>query len=84
LSANLLQRLQNGYTPFGVLKVYGLRDSEDEPDSYFGSMSNRARLEELLENGRTTRDVVDRFVNGTPLFRVNIYEAEIIVTIVSD
>jgi hypothetical protein len=64
--------------------VYGLRDSEDEPDSYFGSVSNRARLEELLGNGRTTPDAIKRIVNGTPLIRVNIYESEIIVTIMSD
>src|ERR1700733_9239027 len=31
--------------------VYGLRDSEDEPDPYFSSKGNRARLEEMLENG---------------------------------
>jgi hypothetical protein len=43
--------------------VYGLRDSEDEPDSYFSSISNRARLEELLENGRTTPDAIDRIIN---------------------
>ena len=64
--------------------VYGLRDSEDEPDSFFSSTSNRARLEELLENGRTTPDVINRIVNGTPLIRVDICEAEIIVTIISD
>jgi hypothetical protein len=64
--------------------VYGLRDSEDEPDSFFSSKSNRARLEELLENGRTTPDVINRIVNGTPLIRVDICEAEIIVTIISD
>jgi hypothetical protein len=64
--------------------VYGLRDSEDEPDSYFSNKRNRSRLEELLENGWTTRDAIDRIINGTPLIRVDIYEAGIIVTIMSD
>jgi hypothetical protein len=64
--------------------VYGLRDSEDEPDPYFSSKINRARLEEMLENGRTTPDAIDRIVNGTPLIRVDIYATGISVTILSD
>jgi hypothetical protein len=64
--------------------VYGLRDSEDEPDSYFSSKRNRARLEELLENGRTTPNAIYRVINETPLIRVDIYESGIIVTIISD
>jgi len=64
--------------------VYGLRDSEDEPDSFFSIKRNRARLEELLENGRTTPDAIYRVVNGTPLIRVDIYATGIIVTIISD
>ena len=64
--------------------VYGLRDSDDEPDSYFRNKGNRARLEELLENGRTTPDVIDRIVNGTPLIQVDIYSTGLVVTITSD
>jgi hypothetical protein len=64
--------------------VYGLRDSEDEPDSFFSSKANRARLEKMLDNGRTTPDAVYRVVNGTPLIRVDIYGYGITVTIVSD
>jgi hypothetical protein len=64
--------------------VYGLRDSEDEPDSYFSNKGNRARLEEMLENGRTTPDAISRVVNGTPLIRVDIYATGISVQIVSD
>jgi len=64
--------------------VYGLRDSEDEPDSFFSSKSNRARLEEMLENGRATRDAIDRVINGTPLIRVDIYANGINVTVLSD
>ena len=63
--------------------VYGLRDSEDEPDSFFSSKSNRARLEEMLENGRATRIAIDRVINGTPLIRVDIYANGINVTVLS-
>jgi hypothetical protein len=64
--------------------VYGLRDSEDEPDSFFSNKGNRARLEGMLENGRTTPDAIQRIVNGTPLIRVNIYSTGISVSILSD
>ena len=64
--------------------VYGLRDSEDEHDSFFSSKSNRARLEEMLENGRATRIAIDRVINGTPLIRVDIYANGINVTVLSD
>jgi hypothetical protein len=63
--------------------VYGLRDPEDQPDSYFSSKANRARLEQLLANGRTTREAISAVVNGTPLIRVDIYEQGVTVTIVS-
>jgi hypothetical protein len=64
--------------------VYGMRDSEDEPDSFFSNKSNRARLEEMLENGRATRDAIYRVINGTPLIRVDIYANGINVTVLSD
>ena len=64
--------------------VYGIRDSEDQPDSFFSDKSNRARMEQMLENGRATPDAVYRIVNGTPLIRVDIYSTGINVTVVSD
>jgi hypothetical protein len=64
--------------------VYGLRDPEDEADSYFSNKGNRARLEQMLENGRTSPDAISRVINGTPLIRVDIYVTGIIVTVVSD
>ena len=64
--------------------VYGLRDDEDEPDPYFSSKGNRARLEQMLENGRTTSEAIYRVVNGTPLIRVDIYATGISVSILSD
>jgi hypothetical protein len=64
--------------------AYGIRDSEDEPDSFFSSKGNRARLEEMLENGRATREAIYRVINGTPLIRVDIYANGINVTVLSD
>jgi hypothetical protein len=64
--------------------VYGMRDSEDEPDSFFSDKSNRARLEQMLENGRATRDALYKVVNGTPLIRVDIYANGINVTVLSE
>ena len=64
--------------------VYGLRDSEDQPDSYFSSKRNRARLEEMLENGQATPGAIEMIVNGTPLIRVDIYSNSISIAITSD
>ena len=64
--------------------VYGLRDDEDQPDSFFSSKANRARLEQMLENGRTTPEATYAIVNGTPLIRVDIYGNGITVTILSE
>jgi|SRR5580698_3826852 hypothetical protein len=64
--------------------VYGIRDSEDEPDSFFSSKGNRSRMEQMLENGRATPDAVYKIVNQTPLIRVDIYSTGINVTVVSD
>jgi hypothetical protein len=64
--------------------VYGLRDDEDQPDSFFSNKANRARLEQMLENGRTTPEATYAIVNGTPLIRVDIYGNGITVTIISD
>ena len=64
--------------------VYGIRDPEDQADSFFASKGNRAVLESLLERGRSTPDAIQRVVNGTPLIRVEVYQNFITVTIVSD
>ena len=64
--------------------VYRIRDREDEPDSFFSNKSNRARMEQMLENGRATPDAVYKIVNETPLIRVDIYSTGINVTVVSD
>jgi hypothetical protein len=64
--------------------VYRIRDNEDEPDSFFSVKSNRARMEQMLDNGRATPDAVNKIVNETPLIRVDIYSTGIKVTVVSD
>jgi hypothetical protein len=64
--------------------VYGIRDPEDEADSFFESKENRALLESLLEHGRSTPAAIERVVNGTPLIRVEVYRNFINVTIVPD
>jgi hypothetical protein len=52
---------------------YGLRDRDDEGDSFFGDMENRAALESMLERGRAAPGVISRIVNGTPLIRVEVW-----------
>jgi hypothetical protein len=64
--------------------LYGIRDPEDEPDSFFQSKENRALLETLLEHGRSNPVAIDRVVNGTPVIRVEVYRNFVNVTVVSD
>ena len=52
--------------------VYGIRTDEDEPDSFFSRKSNRALLEQLLEDGTTTPEVTNEIINQTPLIRVDV------------
>lgn len=64
--------------------VYGIRDPEDEADSFFQSKENRALLESMLERGRSDPMAIRRVVNGTPVIRVDVYRNFINVTVVSD
>src|SRR3981081_4748945 len=64
--------------------VYGLRDPEDQPDSFFSKKEDRALLEQMLERGRATPQVISAIVNGTPLIRVDIYETSLAVTLISE
>lgn len=52
---------------------FGLRDPEDQSDSFFRNANNRELLEQFLARGRTTPDAYRMIVNGQPLIRVNIY-----------
>ncbi|MBW0000017.1 MAG: hypothetical protein JO015_13015 [Verrucomicrobia bacterium] len=82
------QRLQS---PAAIIRqdranyyVYGYRDPEDEPDQFFSSKENRARLERLLERGTSTPEARRLVVNGTPLIRVEVYQNFVNVTIISE
>jgi hypothetical protein len=52
---------------------YGIRDPEDEDDSFFADEGNRAALEQMLERGRADPGVISRILNGAVLIRVDIY-----------
>jgi hypothetical protein len=69
--------------------VYNIRDDEDEPDTFFANKANRARLEQLLEHGRSESSAVRRVMSGTPLIKVMVYRDDagrdyINVTVISD
>lgn len=61
---------------------FGQRDEEDTFDSVFGSVSNRSRLEEMLDNGSTSESARRAIVNGTPLIKVNIYSNSVEVIVI--
>lgn len=52
--------------------LFGIRDSEDEPDQFFASRGNRARLEWMLNHGETSSSATRRIVNGMPIIHVDI------------
>ncbi len=71
------QRLDN---PAAIIRqdranfhAFGVRDPGDDDDAFFGSKENRARLEAMLRNGRTSKAVRSAIVNGTPAICVDIY-----------
>lgn len=56
---------------------FGIRDRQDEKDSFFADAGNRESLEHMLENGQAAPGVISRIVNGTVLIRVDIYRGAI-------
>jgi len=48
-------------------------DDEDESDSFFGSVKNRAIMEKMLERGSATPSALRAILNGTPLVHVQIF-----------
>ena len=54
---------------------FGIRDAEDDGDSFFSNQGNRALMERLIERGRITSTARNRIVNGTPLITVEIYSS---------
>jgi len=55
------------------VRRYGIKDPQDEGDTFFADEGNRAALEQMLERGRADLGVISHIVNGTPLIRVDIY-----------
>lgn len=54
---------------------FGIRDPEDESDSYFSDMGNRAALERLLERGHTSSAARRAIVNGTPMVHIELWRS---------
>jgi hypothetical protein len=54
-------------------RLIGVRDSDDQTDTFFADEGNRAALEQMLERGHADAGVISRIVNGTPLIRVDVY-----------
>jgi hypothetical protein len=52
---------------------FGRGDPEDEGDSYFASIENRAALERLIEQGTSESRAISRIINSTPLVRVEVF-----------
>lgn len=61
--------------------VYGTHDDEDQYDKFFSIKDNRARLEDLLNNGRITASARNAILYGTPLIHVEIYRDFIAVRV---
>lgn len=53
---------------------YGLRDPEDEADTFFAGAENRARLEAFIAQGSVTPTAARAILNGTPLIVVRVYD----------
>lgn len=54
---------------------FGVRDAEDEPDTFFGSARNRENLESMLRRRRFNPSVASAIINGNPLVQVNVMQA---------
>lgn len=55
---------------------YGVRDRDDETDSFFADPINRQALEEMLRNGTMTRDAASMIVRGNVWIDVDIYGSQ--------
>jgi hypothetical protein len=52
---------------------FGIRDPEDEGDSYFANQQNRAVMERLIASGRIAPAAARAIINNTPMIKVDIY-----------
>ncbi|MBY5667413.1 hypothetical protein HFO33_34130 [Rhizobium leguminosarum] len=55
---------------------YGVRDRDDETDSFFADPVNRQALEQMLRNGTMTRDAANMIVRGNVWIDVDIYGSQ--------
>jgi hypothetical protein len=53
--------------------LYGVRDRDDESDTFFADKGNRQALEQMLRNGTMTRDAANMIVRGNVWIDVDIY-----------
>ena len=53
---------------------FGIRDPDDEDDSYFSDTRNRELLEQLLSRGQIDPATASVVVNDLPLVRVEVYK----------
>jgi hypothetical protein len=53
---------------------FGIRDPDDEDDSYFADPRNRELLEQLLNRGQIDPATASVILNDTPLVRVEVYK----------
>ncbi len=60
---------------------FGMRDTGDQGDAFFASAANRARMEQLIRNGRIDAGAATRIINGNVWIRVEIYENAVNVVV---
>jgi hypothetical protein len=54
---------------------FGIQDDQDESDSYFDNVNNRAVLERMLTDGDSDQGVLRRIVNSNVMIHVEIYRS---------
>ncbi|PZM08079.1 hypothetical protein [Rhizobium tubonense] len=55
---------------------FGVRDRDDETDSFFADAANRQALELMLRSGTMTRDAANMIVRGNVWVDVDIYGSQ--------
>ncbi|AYD01007.1 hypothetical protein [Neorhizobium sp. NCHU2750] len=53
--------------------LYGIRDRDDEPDTFFADANNRQALEIMLRNGNMTGEAARMIIRGDVWIDVEIY-----------
>ena len=54
---------------------FGIQDDQDETDSYFDNVDNRAVLEQMLNDGNSDPGVLRRIVDTNVMIHVDIYRS---------